>query len=113
MGLRDRRSCHNIALGPLIHYPQSGGGRIEMREMFLPGVENNPQPDSPYTPLIEQARAAGREYPQIWHLFAFKPHATQHLARFTQEILREEAPLSAGFRELIAARTSGRNDCPF
>ena len=47
------------------------------------------------------------------HLFAFKPHATQHLARFTQEILREDAPLSPGFRELIAARTSGRNDCPF
>jgi alkylhydroperoxidase family enzyme len=84
-----------------------------MREMFLPEVEHNPQPDSPYAPLIEQARAAGREYPQIWHLFAFKPHATQHLARFTQEILREEAPLSPGFRELIAARTSGRNDCPF
>jgi len=70
-----------------------------MREMFLPDVENNPKPDSPYTPLIEQARSAGREYPQIWHLFAFKPQATQHLG--------------PGFRELIAARTSGRNDCPF
>jgi alkylhydroperoxidase family enzyme len=84
-----------------------------MRAMFLPDVENNPQPESPYTPLIQQARAQGREYPQIWHLFAFKPHATQHLAQFTQEILRGEAPLSPGFRELIAARTSGRNDCPF
>ena len=84
-----------------------------MREMFLPDVEHTPQPDSPYTALIEQSRAAGREYPQIWHLFAFKPRATQHLARFTQEILREDAPLSPGFRELIAARTSGRNDCPF
>ena len=81
--------------------------------MFLPGVEHGPTPDSPYTPLIEAARSAGREYPKIWHLFAFKPHATQHLARFTQEILRGEAPLSPGFRELIAARTSGRNDCPF
>jgi alkylhydroperoxidase family enzyme len=84
-----------------------------MDPMFLPGVESSPQQDSPYTPLIEAAREAGREYPKIWHLFAFKPHATQHLARFTQEILREEAPLSPGFRELIAARTSGRNDCLF
>jgi hypothetical protein len=84
-----------------------------MHPMFLPGVESRPEADSPYVPLIEAAQAAGREYPKIWHLFAFKPHATQHLARFTQEILREEAPLSPGFRELIAARTSGRNDCPF
>jgi len=84
-----------------------------MKPMFLSGVEGSPSPESPYTPLIEAAQAAGREYPKIWHLFAFKPHATAHLARFTQEILREEAPLSPGFRELIAARTSGRNDCPF
>ncbi len=84
-----------------------------MDPMFLPGVEHAPDPASRYTPAIAAARAAGREYPQIWHLFAFKPHATEHLARFTQEILRGEAPLSPGFRELIAARTSQRNDCPF
>ena len=84
-----------------------------MDPMFLSGVEGNPQPDSPYTPLIQQAMAGGREYPKIWHLFAFKPQATQHLAMFTQEIMREAAPLSPGFRELIAARTSRRNDCPF
>ena len=83
-----------------------------MEPMFLPDVENNPQP-SPYRTLIEQMQAQGVEYPQIWHLFAYLPKATDHLARFTQEILREEAPLSPGFRELIAARTSGRNDCPF
>ena len=81
--------------------------------MFLPSVESSPSPDSRYTKAIEQMSAAGKEYPQIWHLFAFKPHATEHLARFTQEILRGEAPLTAGFRELIAARTSKRNDCPF
>lgn len=84
-----------------------------MDRMFLPGVESSPHPDSPFTKAIEQMTTAGREYPQIWHLFAFKPHATEHLARFTQEILRGEAPLSPGFRELIAARTSKRNDCPF
>lgn len=84
-----------------------------MDPMFLPDVENNPQPDSPYTALIQHAVGGGREYPKIWHLFAFKPNATRHLAQFTQEIMREEAPLSPGFRELIAARTSRRNDCPF
>ena len=84
-----------------------------MDPMFLPGVEHAPSSSSPYTQLIRSMRGAGSEYPQIWHLFAFKPHATEHLARFTQEILRGEAPLSAGLRELIAARTSARNDCPF
>ena len=29
------------------------------------------------------------------------------------EIMREDGPLSPGIRELIAAYTSARNDCPF
>jgi alkylhydroperoxidase family enzyme len=85
---------------------------VSAMKMFLPGVESNPQP-SPYRDLIEMMQAKGQEYPQIWHMFAFRPEATQHLARFTQEILRGEAPLSPGMRELIAAFTSYRNDCPF
>ena len=83
-----------------------------MKPMFLPGVEGGAKP-SAYRDAIEQMQAAGKEYPQIWHLFAFVPQATQHLARFTQEIMREPAPLSPGFRELIAAYTSYRNSCPF
>lgn len=83
-----------------------------MKPMFLPGVENNPQP-SPYLDAIRTLQAAGQEYPQIWHLFAFRPKATAHLAAFTQEILREPGPLTSGFRELIAAYTSARNHCPF
>lgn len=83
-----------------------------MKPMYLPEVEGKPQP-SPWATAIEAMRRAGREYPQIWHLFAFKPSATEHLARFTQEILREPAPLTAGLRELIAAYTSRRNHCPF
>ncbi len=83
-----------------------------MEPMFLPGVENNPQP-GPYADAVRMMRAAGPEYPQIWNMFAFKPEATSHLARFTQEIMREPAPLSPGVRELIAAYTSARNDCPF
>jgi alkylhydroperoxidase family enzyme len=46
-------------------------------------------------------------------MFAYLPEATEHLARFTQAILRGPAPLSPGMRELIAAYTSYRNDCPF
>lgn len=81
--------------------------------LFLPGVESGADPASRYTPLIAAAQQAGREYPQIWHLFAFKPAATEHLARFTQQVMREDAPISPGIREMIAARTSKRNDCPF
>jgi hypothetical protein len=83
-----------------------------MEPMFLPEVEGNPQP-GPYRDLICAMQAGGAEYPQIWHLFAYLPKATEHLARFTQEIMRGPAPLSPGMRELIAAFTSYRNDCPF
>jgi alkylhydroperoxidase family enzyme len=83
-----------------------------MHPMFLPDVEHSPQP-GPYRALIEQARKDGVEYPQIWHLFAFLPKAADHLARFTQEILRGPAPLSPGLRELVAAYTSQRNHCLF
>lgn len=83
-----------------------------MKPMFLPGVEQDPQP-SPVTDLIRMAQSAGTEYPQIWHLFAYRPQVTAHLSEFTQEIMRGEAPLSPGMRELIAAFTSAGNDCPF
>ena len=82
-----------------------------MKPMFLPGVENNPKP-SPYADAVRMMQSAGPEYPQIWHMFAFLPKATEHLARFTQEIMREPGPLTPGFRELIAAYTSARTDCP-
>jgi len=78
--------------------------------MFLPEVERHNEP-SPYLDAIRSMQ--GSEYPQIWHLFAFRPQATEHLARFTQEIMREPGPLSPGIRELIAAYTSAQNHCPF
>ena len=83
-----------------------------MDPMFLPDVENDPKP-GPWAASIDALRSAGREYPQIWHLFAFRPDATEHLARFTQEIMRGPAPIAPGMRELIAAYTSARNHCPF
>ena len=56
---------------------------------------------------------AGAEYPQIWHMLAYRSEAAEHLSKFTQTMLREEAPLSPGLRELIAAYTSSQNQCPF
>ena len=83
-----------------------------MKPMFLPDVESSNTP-SPYAGMIRAMQESGSEYPQIWHMLGYLPKATEHLARFTQEILRGPAPLSPGIRELIAAYTSQRNQCPF
>ena len=84
----------------------------KMKPMFLPVVEANPKP-SFQAATIRMLQSKGEEYPQILHLFAYKPEATAHLTRFTRELMRGEAPLTEGFRELIAARTSAGNRCLF
>ncbi|MGH9613139.1 MAG: peroxidase [Bryobacteraceae bacterium] len=83
-----------------------------MEPMFLRDVEQY-DGEGAFSSLIRSTRSQGQAFPQIWHLFAFKPKMTEHLERFTQELMREEAPLSPGIRELIAAFTSYENDCPF
>jgi hypothetical protein len=83
-----------------------------MEPMFLKDVEEHKGDDN-YSRTIEMMKRAGPEYPQILHMFSYKINATVHLERFTQEMLREPAPLSAGLRELIAAYTSQLNACPF
>ena len=83
-----------------------------MDEMFLKDVEQH-RGDDNYSRAIDVMQRAGQEYPQILHMFSYKMHATVHLERFTQEIMREPAPLSPGLRELIAAYTSSLNQCPF
>jgi len=85
---------------------------MDMKPMYLADVEGQQTP-SPYLSAVQVMKKAGAEYPQIWHLFAYRPEAGDFLARFTQEIMRGPAPLSPGIRELIAAYTSSRNDCPF
>ena len=85
---------------------------IEQAPTWLPDVEANPQP-SPYADLIRAAKSAGREHWQIWHLFAFRPEVTSHLASFTEGVMRSPAPLSGGLRELIATYTSWTNRCEF
>lgn len=79
--------------------------------MYLPNVENDDAPGA-WGDAIRGMKAQGVPVPQIRYLFAFKPH-TKFLARFTQEVMRGPSPLSPGMRELIAAFTSRRNDCPF
>ena len=83
-----------------------------MDPMFLPDVEKHEGEDN-YSKAIQMMKSLGPEYPQILHMFSFRIKATAHLERFTQEIMREEAPLSPGIRELIAAYTSSLNHCPF
>lgn len=84
-----------------------------MKPLYLSDVENNSNSSGGYGELIRSIRAAGASVPGIMHLFAFKPAATEHLERFSQAVMRGPSPLSAGFRELIAAFTSKLNHCPF
>ncbi len=83
-----------------------------MDHMFLKDVEQHRGTDN-YSKAVDMMLRSGPEYPQILHMFAFKTEATVHLERFTQQIMREPAPLSPGIRELIAAYTSQLNHCPF
>ena len=83
-----------------------------MDPMFLRDVEEK-KPEGEFAEMVERMKAEGTPIPQIWHLFAFKPDVTSHLAAFTQGVMRGPSPLSPGIRELIAAFTSRRNDCPF
>lgn len=83
-----------------------------MHPMYFSDIENA-EPKGTYAQPIGHMRAAGIPVPQIMHLFAFKPERTEHLSRFTHEVMRGPSPLSAGMRELIAAFTSKRNQCLF
>ena len=86
--------------------------QLAQEPMFLSGVENNPKP-SVYRDLIENAKSTGGDYWQIWHLLAFDPEAAHHLAALSHSLMHNEAPISPGLRELIAAYTSSLNQCEF
>src|SRR5580698_4858848 len=85
---------------------------VAQEPMYLRGVEENPKP-STYRDLIENAKASGADYWQIWHLLAFDPEAAHHLAALSHTLMHKECPISAGLRELIAAYTSSLNQCEF
>jgi uncharacterized peroxidase-related enzyme len=86
--------------------------QTKIKPMFLPVVEQNPQPGA-YAEMIRRAQESGGEYWKIWNLFAFHPEATAHLARFTHAIMHDDAPLTPALRELIAAYTSYQNQREF
>jgi len=81
--------------------------------MYLRDVANNPSASGGYAGQIRAMESVGAAVSGIMRLFAFKPEATEHLERLSQAIMRGPSPLSAGFRELIAAFTSKLNHCPF
>jgi len=83
-----------------------------MDSMYLKDVEAF-RGEGPRAESIARLRAAGMPVPQISHLFAFKPDRTDHLAAFTQGVMRGPSPLPPGQRELIAAFTSKLNQCLF
>ena len=83
-----------------------------MDPIFLKDVEQGAKA-GPAGQEFAAMEAQGIPVPQILYLFAFKPGATVHLSRFTHEMMRGSSPLAPGIRELIAAFTSSRNQCPF
>ena len=83
-----------------------------MQPMYLKDVEAH-EGRGPRAEAIARMRGAGVPVPQIMHLFAFKPDRTDHLAAFTQGVMRGPSPLPPGQRELIAALTSTLNQCLF
>ena len=83
-----------------------------MSRLFLRDIESF-DPAGPRGEAIRRATREGEPVPGISRLIAFKPDRTDHLCVFTEGVMRGPSPLSPGFRELIAAFTSHRNDCPF
>jgi alkylhydroperoxidase family enzyme len=83
-----------------------------MESIFLKNVEHIAK-SGPAGQEFAAMEGQGIPVPQILYLFAFKPGATEHLSRFTHEVMRGPSPLAPGMRELIAAYTSSRNQCPF
>jgi uncharacterized peroxidase-related enzyme len=80
--------------------------------MFLKEIETRPV-EGMMKIAFKKLREAGRVIPDILHLFRFKKSSTDHLVRFTDQVMRGPSPLSRGMRELIGAFVSSRNQCSF
>jgi uncharacterized peroxidase-related enzyme len=80
--------------------------------MFLKEIENRPA-EGMMKIAFRKLREAGHAIPEIMHLFRFKKRSTDHLVRFTEEVMRGPSPLPRGMRELIGAFVSTRNQCCF
>ena len=80
--------------------------------MFLKEIETRPA-EGMTKIALEKLRGDGEAVPEILHLFRFKTRNTDHLVRFTEEVMRGPSPLSPGLRELIGAYFSKKNRCSF
>jgi len=80
--------------------------------MFLKEIETRPA-EGMTKIAFKKLRDTGEAIPEILHLFRFKTRSTDHLVRFTEEVMRGPSPLSPGLRELIGAFFSKRNQCSF
>lgn len=80
--------------------------------MFLKEIETRPA-EGMTKIALDNLRGDGGTVPEILHLFRFKTRSTDHLVRFTEEVMRGPSPLSPGMRELIGAYFSKQNQCSF
>ena len=80
--------------------------------MFLKEIETKPA-EGMTKIAFQRLRDTGETIPEILHLFRFKSRSTDHLVRFTEEVMRGPSPLSPGLRELIGAYFSKKNQCSF
>ena len=80
--------------------------------MFLKEIETRPA-EGMTKIAFQKLRDDGEAIPEILHLFRFKRHSTDHLVRFTEEVMHGPSPLSPGLRELIGAYFSKKNQCSF
>jgi uncharacterized peroxidase-related enzyme len=80
--------------------------------MFLKEIETRPA-EGMTKIAFKKLRNDGEAIPEILHLFRFKTRSTDHLVRFTEEVMRGPSPLSPGMRELIGAYFSRKNQCSF
>src|SRR6185436_5663799 len=80
--------------------------------VFLKEIESR-SPEGMTKIAFRKLRQDGEAIPEILHLFRFKRHSTDHLVRFTEEVMRGPSPLSPGLRELIGAYFSRKNQCSF
>lgn len=80
--------------------------------MFLKEIETRPA-EGMTNIAFNKLRDDGEAIPEILHLFRFKTRSTDHLVRFTEEVMRGPSPLSPGLRELIGAYFSKQNQCSF
>ena len=80
--------------------------------MYLKEIETRPAGGLTGIAL-KRLRSMGETVPDILHLFRFKKRTTDHLIRFTEEVMRGPSPLSPGVRELIGAYVSKKNQYCF